>query len=92
MIRAAQAKHDQQLIDKFNANPKALYGYMMDRSGLKHNIRQLTCIKTDGTLTKSDGEAAEALNNFFHSESVTCTVLLIFPCLLLINLIMYNRS
>jgi len=90
MIRAAQAKHDQQLIDKFNANSKALYGYMKDRSGLKHKICQL--IRTDGTLTKSDGEAAEALNNFFHSESVTCTVLLIFPCLLLINLIMYNRS
>ena len=27
MARAAQAKYDQQLIDKFHANPKALYGY-----------------------------------------------------------------
>ena len=34
LIRAAQAKPDQQFIDKFNANPKALYGYMRDRSGL----------------------------------------------------------
>jgi len=38
MIRAAQAKHDQQLIDRFNANPKALYGYMRDKSGLNPKL------------------------------------------------------
>jgi len=41
MIKAAQAKHDQQLIDKFNANPKALYGYMRDMLGLKPKIGQV---------------------------------------------------
>jgi len=65
MIRAAQAKHDQNLIDKFHNNPKALYGYMRDKCGIKPKIGQV--IKTDGTLTMNDGETAEVLNNFFQS-------------------------
>jgi len=66
MIRAAQAKHDQKLIDKFYDDQKALYGYMRrDKCGIKPKIGQV--IKTDGTLTVSDGETAEVLNNFFQS-------------------------
>jgi len=64
MIRAAQAKHDQNLIDEFHDNPKALYGYMRDKCGTKPKIGQV--IKTDGTLTVNDGETTEVLNNFFN--------------------------
>ena len=34
MARAAQATYEQQLIDKYRANPKALYEYMIDKSKL----------------------------------------------------------
>ena len=65
MIRAAQAKHDQKLIDKFHDNPKALYGFKRDKCGIKPKIGQV--VKTNGTLTVNDGETAEVLNNFFQS-------------------------
>ena len=65
MTRAAQAKYDQKLIDKFHDNPKALYGYMRDKCGIKPKIGQV--VKTDGTLTANDRETAEVLNNFFQS-------------------------
>ena len=54
-----------KVIKKFHTNPKALYGYMRDKSKSKQKISQL--IKSDGTLTRSDGEVAEVLNNFFQS-------------------------
>ena len=65
MVRAAQAKYDQQLIQKLHTNPKALYGYVRDKSKSKLKINQL--IKSDGTLTRSDGEAAEVHNDIFQS-------------------------
>ena len=56
-IRFAQASHEQQLIDKFQTNPKALYGYMYymrNKLGFNPHIT-----KTDGSLTESDGKTAE---------------------------------
>ena len=73
-IRSAQAKYDQQLIEKLQTNPKALYGYMRNKLGLKPRIGQL--VKSDGSLTDSDGETAEVLNNFFQSvftNEYSCT-------------------
>ena len=73
-IRSAQAKYDQQLIEKLQTNPKALYGYMRNKLGLKPRIGQL--VKSDGSLTDSDGETAEVLNNFFQSvftNECSCT-------------------
>ena len=65
-IRFAQASHEQQLIDKFQTNPKALYGYMRNKLGYKPRIGHIT--KTDGSLTESDGKtAAEVFSNFFQS-------------------------
>ena len=32
VVRVAQATYEQQLIDKFRANPKALYRYMRNKS------------------------------------------------------------
>jgi len=52
----------------FRANPKALYGYMRDKSKSKQKISQL--ITPDGTPTTSDGEVAEVLNNFFQSAFI----------------------
>ena len=47
MVRVALAKHDQ--LDKFHTNPKALYGYVRDKSGPKPKIGQV--VRTDGILT-----------------------------------------
>ena len=65
LIRAAKAKQDTQLIEKLHTNPKALYGYMRDKSRLKPRIGQL--VRPDGTFTTSDDEKAEVLNDFFQS-------------------------
>jgi len=65
MVRAAQATYERQLIDKFSANPKALYGYVRDKSKCKQKIGPLT--KPDGSSTSSDGEVAEVLNDYFQS-------------------------
>jgi len=77
MIRAAQAKHNQKLIDKFHDNPKALYGYMRDKCVIKPKIGQV--VKNDGTLTVSDGETAEVFNNFFNQCLQVSMVLLKSP-------------
>ena len=46
-IRSEQAKYDQQLIDRFHTNPKALYGYMRNKSGLKPTYIHIEgCIQT----------------------------------------------
>ena len=74
-IRSARAKYDQQLIDKLQTNPKALYGYMRNKVGLKPRIGQL--VKSDGSLTDSDGETAEVLNiSFSRCSQVSAVVLL----------------
>ena len=69
LIRSAQAKYDQHLIDKLHINPKALYGYMRNKSGLKPRIAQI--VKPDGLFMGSDGETAEVLNKFFQSVFIS---------------------
>ena len=65
MVRAAQATYEQQLINKFRANPKALYGYMRYKSKSKQKVVNL--LTPDSTPTTSDKEAAKVLNSFFQS-------------------------
>ena len=65
MITSAKAQHDKILIQNLTSNPKALYGYVKNRSTVKTSISQLE--KPDGSLTNDDNEVVEELNNFFQS-------------------------
>jgi len=66
MIRAGQVKYDQQLIHKF---PRALYGYVRDKSGLKLKIGQV--VKTDGALTVNEATPSDIPVSFsVHSKSM----------------------
>ena len=64
-IRSAKVKHDESLIQKFKSNPKALYGYVRNRSKVRSKISQLE--KNNGTLTVNDKETVEVLNTYFKS-------------------------
>ena len=64
------AKRDQELniAKQSKTNPKILYRYISSKSKPKEPISHL--IKDDGTLTESDLEKANVLNNFFSSVFV----------------------
>ena len=65
MIRSAKSLYDKSLINNFTSNRKALYGYVRDKRKVKSTISQLE--KSDGSLTDSDSEVVEVLNDFFQS-------------------------
>ena len=65
MITSAKAQYDEFLKQNFTSNPKALYGYIRDKSKVKASIGQL--VKPDGSVTDGDHEVVEVLNNFFQS-------------------------
>ena len=65
LITSAKVQHDKLLIQNLTSNPKALYGYVRDKSKVKTSIGQLQ--KPDGLLTDGENEAVGVLNNFFQS-------------------------
>jgi len=65
MIRSARLLYDKSLINNLTSNRKALYGYVRDKRKVKSTISQLE--KSDGSLTDSDAEVVEVLNDFFQS-------------------------
>ena len=65
LITSAKVQHDKLLIQNLTSNPKALYGYVRDKSKVKTSIGQLE--KPDGLLTDGENEAVGVLNNFFQS-------------------------
>ena len=65
LITTAKAKYDELLIHNFTCNPKALYGYIRDKSKVKASISQI--IKSDGSVTNDDHEVVEVFNGFFQS-------------------------
>ena len=50
LITTAKVKYDESLIHNFTSNPKALYGYIRDKSKVKASITQI--IKSDGSSNK----------------------------------------
>ena len=65
MIRSAQSKYEKNLIQQSQSYPKLLYRYLRSKQKIRHDITQLQ--KSDGSMTTSDTESAEELNNFFKS-------------------------
>ena len=66
MIRAAQAKYNQKLIDKCHENLMALHGYTRDKCEIKPKLVKLLKLMVP-LLAVNDGETSEVLNNFFQS-------------------------
>jgi len=60
-----KAQHEKTLIQNLTSNPKALYGYIKSKNKIRASISKI--VKLDGSLTKSDSEAAKELNRFFQS-------------------------
>ena len=65
MITSAKAQFDNVLIQNLTTNPKALYGYVRQKSKVKTSVGPLE--KPDGSLTDDDSEVVDMLNNFFRS-------------------------
>ena len=65
MIRNAQCNYEKNLIQQSQSYPKLLYRYLKTKQKIRHDITQLQ--KSDGSMTTSDPESAEELNNFFKS-------------------------
>ena len=65
MIRSAQSNYKKNLIQQSQSYSKLLYRYLRSKQKIRHDITQLQ--KSDGSITTSDTESAEELNNFFKS-------------------------
>ena len=65
MIRSSRSSYESKLIQPSQTHPKVLYRYINSKQKNRSDITHLQ--KSDGTMTLSDAEAAEELNNFFKS-------------------------
>ena len=68
LITTAKVQHDKLLIQNLTSNPKALYGYVRDKSKVKTFIDQLE--KPDGSLTDNESKVVGVLNDFFQSAGL----------------------
>ena len=64
-VRSAQMVYEEQLIKKFNANPKALYAYIKAKQKVKDTISYL--VKEDGSMIDNNEDIATALGRFFQA-------------------------
>ena len=64
MTRSSQSSYEAKLIQLSQTNPRVLYRSKLNN---RSDITQLQ--KPDGTITQSDVEAAEELNNFSSLHS-----------------------
>ena len=60
--------YEKNLIQQSQSYPKLLYCYLKSKQKIRYDITQLQ--KSDGSMTTSDLESAEELNNFLKSTSV----------------------
>ena len=67
-IRKAKLSKELSIANKVKNNPKSFFKYFNNKLKPKEGISNLR--KDDGTLTDSDQEKAEVLNNFFSSVFV----------------------
>jgi len=65
IIRSAQSAYESKLIQRSQTHPRVLYQYMKSKLKNRSDITHLE--RPDGTVTQSDAEAAEQLNNYFES-------------------------
>ena len=65
VLREEKSKYEGKLICNYKKNPKPFHRYMRLKQNTKATVRQLS--KEDGSLTSSDTEAAELLQEFFTS-------------------------
>lgn len=64
MVRKDKAIHQGNLIQRFKGNDKLFYGYM--RRAQTRPVKVTTLKNRKGEFTKTDGEAAEVLGEFFQ--------------------------
>ena len=64
-VRSAKARYEQRLIEDMKHNPNLYHGHC--RRTLKTKQGVTNVVKNDGILTESEGETAEALNEYYHS-------------------------
>ena len=69
VLREEKSKYESKLIRNYKKNPKPFHCYMRLKQNTKATVKQLS--KEDGSLTSSDAEAAELLQEFFTIEDVT---------------------
>ena len=65
VLREEKSKYEGKLIRNYKKIPKPFHRYMRLKQNTKATVRQLS--KEDGSLTSSDAEAAELLQEFFTS-------------------------
>ena len=64
-LRNSVKEREQTLAKNIKSDPKAFFNYVSSMSKPKEGVANL--VKEDGSLTVSDSEKAEVLNNFFSS-------------------------
>jgi hypothetical protein len=65
VVRSAKKAFEQKLAKEVNTNPKSFWSYVKSKVKAKEGIGNLK--NEDGTLTTSDTEKANTLNDFFSS-------------------------
>ena len=66
MIQGAQRNYEKNLIQQSQSYPKlCIISLSKSKQKITHDITQLQ--KSDGSMTTSDSESAEELNNFFSN-------------------------
>ena len=64
-VRRDKRRHTEKLIENIKDNKKAFYGYVRSKQSVKVKVKQIK--KKDGSMTSSDEQAAQELNDFFQS-------------------------
>jgi len=64
-VKRAKSNFELKLADSVKQNPSAFWKYVRENSKVRNEIMSLK--KVDGSLTGSDQETAQCLNNFFSS-------------------------
>eukprot|EP00794_Sanderia_malayensis_P014846 gene14846-16388_t len=67
-LRKNERLYESSLTKEFKEKPKQFYGYVRNKMKTKANVPQLK--RSDGSMTESDQQKADVLNEFFQSVFV----------------------
>eukprot|EP00794_Sanderia_malayensis_P008776 gene8776-9714_t len=68
VLRKNERLYERSLAKEFKEKPKHFYGYVRNKMKTKANVPQLQ--RSDGSMTESDQQKADVLNEFFQSVFV----------------------
>ena len=65
MIRIKKIEYERRLVTDMKENPSLYHGHCRRSLKTKQGVSKV--VKEDGTQTETEGDAAMALNSYFHS-------------------------